>query len=149
MRAGVRWVYPATHRRCTDGHRSGPGWADNAEQSAAARLLYPANVDLILILIVALINWVEGVLNFTYVESIWECVENSLLFVPNQALYQAEPQPEMEYYFRVRDGRATYFAYFSADSKEIESVVRGPVFETIEVCALGSVSSLAFPLTSL
>jgi hypothetical protein len=84
--------YPATHRRCTDGHRSGPGWADNAEQSAAARLLYPANVDLIL----ALINWVEGVLNFTYVESIWECVENSLLFVPNQALYQAEPQPEME-----------------------------------------------------
>jgi len=99
MRAGVRWVYPATHRRCTDGHRSGPGWADNAEQSAAARFLYPANVDLVLILILALINWVEGVLNFTYVESIWECVENSLLFVPNQALYQAEPQPEMEYSF--------------------------------------------------
>jgi hypothetical protein len=42
-----------------------------------------------------LINWVEGVLNFTYVESIWEYVENALLFVPNQALYQAEPQPEL------------------------------------------------------
>jgi hypothetical protein len=59
-------------------------------------LLYPANVDLILILILVLINWVEGVLNFTYVESIWEYVENALLFVPNQALYQAEPQPELE-----------------------------------------------------
>src|SRR4029077_9104103 len=33
----------------------------------------------------------------------------------------------------VRGRCATYFAYFSADSKEIESVVRGLVFETIEV----------------
>jgi hypothetical protein len=42
--------------------------------------------------------------------------------VPNQALYQAEPQPEMEYYSRVRGRCATYFAYFSADGKEIESL---------------------------
>jgi hypothetical protein len=33
----------------------------------------------------------------------------------------------------VRGRCATYFAYFGADSKEIESVVRGLVFETIEV----------------
>ena len=41
--------------------------------------------------------------------------------------------PKWNTHFRVRDGRATYFAYFSADSKEIESVVRGPVFETIGI----------------
>jgi hypothetical protein len=34
------------------------------------------NADLILFLILTVINWVEGFLNFTYVESIWECVEN-------------------------------------------------------------------------
>ena len=42
-------------------------------------------------------------------------------FVPNQALYQAEPQPEKQ---TVRIGMASrcapYFAYLTADSKQIE-----------------------------
>ena len=40
------------------------------EVGSVSRLLYPGNVDLILILILVLTNWVEGVLKFTYVQRI-------------------------------------------------------------------------------
>src|SRR5881396_3216981 len=57
--------------------------------------------------------------------------------------------PKWNTYSGVRDRCATYFAYFSADSKEIESVVRGPVFKRSEFCAPESVSRIAFPLTNV
>ena len=48
--------------------------------------------------------------------------ENGHIFpplVPNQALYQAEPQPELIRQACMSDRRAAYFAYFAADSKEL------------------------------
>ena len=44
------------------------------------------NADLILFLIRTVINWVEGVWNFTYVESILECVENTRFPVNSRPL---------------------------------------------------------------
>ena len=43
----------------------------------------------------------------------------SPLLFPNQALYQAEPQPEMDWFPGCLGRRASYFAYFGADSKEL------------------------------
>ena len=43
---------------------------------------------------------------------IWE---NDAAIVPNQALYQAEPQPEMTKFVRER---GPYFAYFNLNRKD-------------------------------
>src|SRR2546423_5354280 len=57
--------------------------------------------------------------------------------------------PKWNTYSGVRGGRATYFAYFSADSKEIESVSELQCLKRSESHSPESLSSIAFPLTSL
>jgi hypothetical protein len=47
----------------------------------------PVNVDLILFLILTVINWVEGVLKFTYVESISDTCQKCLFPVNSRPLY--------------------------------------------------------------
>ncbi len=56
-------------------------------QSVAKRLLYPVNGHLILNLILTLINWVEGRLNFTYVESISDTSQICPFPVNSRPLY--------------------------------------------------------------
>jgi hypothetical protein len=41
--------------------------------------------------------------------------------VPNQALYQAEPQPEVDLSTQRASRRGSYFAYFAEDGKEFET----------------------------
>jgi len=57
--------------------------------------------------------------------------------------------PKWNTHSGVRGRCATYFAYLSADSKEIESVSKLRWLKRSEFCASESVSTIAFPLTSL
>jgi hypothetical protein len=41
--------------------------------------------------------------------------------VPNQALYQAEPQPEMDLSTERASRRGSYFAHFAEEGKELET----------------------------
>jgi hypothetical protein len=49
---------------------------------------------------------------------IWE---NDPAIVPNQALYQAEPQPEMDLSTERARRLGSYFAHFAEEGKELET----------------------------
>jgi len=46
--------------------------------------------------------------------------QNRLKLFPNQALYQAEPQPEMDLSTERASRRGSYFAHFAEEGKELK-----------------------------
>jgi hypothetical protein len=66
-------------------------------------------------------------------------------FVPNQALYQAEPQPEKQIVCTGLACRcAPYFAYLTADSKQIEPMAMVHLILAIRICFEIRISGFEF-----